>query len=106
MSIPTNAIMGGFPWYAIEGETNKKFVDDFRKAYNKPPFTAAYFMLLNFEALEAGVRKAKSTDPEKLIDALAGIEFELGCWSGDRFARSTIKGPRRCGLAKRHGINR
>lgn len=73
--IPTNAVMGGFPWYAIEGETNKKFVDDFRKAYSKPPFTAAYFMLLNFEALEAGVRKAKSTDPEKLIDALAGIEF-------------------------------
>jgi len=75
-SIPVDAVMGGLPWYAIEGEKNKAFVDAFRKAYDKPPFTAAYLVLLNFEALEAGVQKAKTTDTEKLIDALAGLAFD------------------------------
>lgn len=75
-SIPLGAVMGGFPWYAIQGEKNKAFVDEFRKAYRKPPFTAAYLVLLNFEALEAGVKKAKTVDTEKLIDALQGLSFE------------------------------
>lgn len=75
-SIPVGAVMGGFPWYAIQGEKNKAFVEEFRKAYGKPPFTAAYLVLLNFEALEAGVKKAETADTEKLIDALEGLTFD------------------------------
>jgi branched-chain amino acid transport system substrate-binding protein len=74
-SIPTGAIMGGLPWYAIEGDSNKTFVEKFRAAYNKPPFTAAYLILLNLQALQAGILKAGTVDTEKVIDALEGLEF-------------------------------
>jgi len=72
-SIPTGAVMGGLPWYAIEGDLNKKFIADFRKEYNKAPFTAAYLVLLNLQALQQGVEKAKTTDTEKVVDALEGL---------------------------------
>jgi branched-chain amino acid transport system substrate-binding protein len=75
-SIPAGAVMGGLPWYAIEGETNKAFVEAFRKAYGKPPFSPAYFVLLNLQALKAGVEKANSIDTERVADALEGMEFE------------------------------
>jgi branched-chain amino acid transport system substrate-binding protein len=74
-SIPTGAIMGGLPWYAIEGNGNEAFVERFRAAHNKPPFTAAYLVLLNLQAIEAGIRKAGTVETEKLIDALEGLEF-------------------------------
>jgi branched-chain amino acid transport system substrate-binding protein len=74
-SIPTGAVMGGLPWYAIEGDENKAFVETFRKTYDKAPFTAAYLVLLNLQALKAGIEKAKTIDTEKVVDALEGMEF-------------------------------
>ena len=75
-SIPTGAVMGGLPWYAIDSDVNRAFVENFRKDHDKPPFTSAYLVLLNFQALKAGVEKAKSIDPEKVVDALEGLEFD------------------------------
>lgn len=74
-SIPTGAVMGGLPWYAIEGAANEAFVKDFRKTYDKAPFTAAYLVLLNLQALTAGVEKAGVIDTEKVIAALEGLEY-------------------------------
>jgi branched-chain amino acid transport system substrate-binding protein len=75
-AIPNGAVMGGLPWYAIQGDANKVFIERFRAAFNKPPFTAAYLVLLNLEALEAGIKKANSTDTEKVADALEGLQFQ------------------------------
>lgn len=75
-SVPTGAIMGGLPWYAIEGKANEEFVARFRKAHDKPPLTAAYLVLMNLEALKAGIEKAGVVDTEKVADALEGLEFE------------------------------
>ena len=75
-SIPIGAVMGGLPWYAIEGEANKTFVDLFRKTHNKAPLTAAYLVLLNLEALKAGVEKAGTIETEKVADTLSGMEFQ------------------------------
>jgi branched-chain amino acid transport system substrate-binding protein len=75
-AIPTGAVMGGFPWYAIEDATNTTFVDAYRKAHGKPPFTAAYMMVLSMQGFRAGIEKAKSVDPDAVIAALEGLEFD------------------------------
>jgi branched-chain amino acid transport system substrate-binding protein len=75
-AIPTGAIMGGFPWYAIHNDANTKFVDGFRAAYHKPPLTAAYFEQVTLHALKLAVEKAKSIDSDKVVAALEGLKFE------------------------------
>ena len=75
-SIPTGAVMGGFPWYAIEGPLNEQFVKDFRAAHNSAPLTPAYFQLVTMQALKTGIEKAKSIDADPLIAALEGLTFD------------------------------
>lgn len=75
-TIPTGAVMGGFPWYAIEGDLNEQFVKEFRAAYNAPPLTPAYFQLITMQALRSGVAKAKTIDTDALIAALEGMTFD------------------------------
>jgi branched-chain amino acid transport system substrate-binding protein len=75
-SVPTGAVMGGIPYYAINNPTNTAFVDAFRKAYGKPPLTPAYFEFVTLQALQLGIEKAKTTDTETVIKALEGLQFE------------------------------
>jgi branched-chain amino acid transport system substrate-binding protein len=75
-AIPAGAVMGGFPWYAIDNAANKAFVEGFRAAYNKPPLTAAYFENVTLQALRTAIEKAKSTDTDKVIKALEGLQFD------------------------------
>jgi branched-chain amino acid transport system substrate-binding protein len=75
-SIPSGAVMGGIPWYAIDDASNGAFVETYRKAYGKPPFTAAYMEMLTFQAFKAGIEKAKSTETEAVIKALEGLQFD------------------------------
>ena len=74
--IPVGAVMGGFPWYAINDPANTAFVEEYRKAYGKPPFTAAYFMYLSMQALKVGVEKAGSIEAQAVIKALEGTTFQ------------------------------
>lgn len=75
-AIPTGAVLGGFPWYAIKGASNQAFVDGFRKAYGKPPAAAAYLQYISFQALKAGIEKAKTTETNAVIKALEGLSFD------------------------------
>jgi branched-chain amino acid transport system substrate-binding protein len=75
-AVPTGAVLGGFPWYGIKGETNQAFVDLSRKAYEKPPAAAAYLEYISFQALKAGIEKAKTTETQAVIKALEGLTFD------------------------------
>lgn len=75
-SIPTGAVMGGIPWYAVQDPGNAAFVDAFRKAYKKPPLTAAYLEMMTMQAFRTGVEKAKSIDADAVIAALEGLTFD------------------------------
>lgn len=74
-AVPTGATLGGFAWYAIKGDENAALVERFRKAYNKPPAAAAYLEYVSFQALKAGIEKAKSTDTQAVIKALEGLTY-------------------------------
>jgi branched-chain amino acid transport system substrate-binding protein len=75
-AVPTGAVLGGFPWYGIKGETNQAFVALSRKAYGKPPAAAAYLEYISFQGLKAGIEKAKSTETDAVIKALEGLTFD------------------------------
>ena len=75
-SIPTGAVMGGFPWYAIDNPANKAFVDAYRAANSKPPLTAAYMNYISLQALRLGVEKAKTTSTPAVIQALEGMQYD------------------------------
>ena len=76
-SIPTGALMGGYPWYAIEGTENERFVRDYRAASGgPPPFTPAYFQHMNMQALRLGIEKAGTIDADPVVAALEGLKFD------------------------------
>jgi branched-chain amino acid transport system substrate-binding protein len=74
-AVPVGAVMGGFPWYAINDPKNAAFVEGYRKAYGKAPPTPAYFQFISMQALVAAVNKAKTIDTPAVIKALEGLKF-------------------------------
>ena len=72
-AIPVGAVMGGFPWYAINDPANTAFVQAYQDAYKKPPFTAAYMEYITMQVFRAAVAKAGSLDNAALIHALEGL---------------------------------
>ena len=75
-SVPTGAVLGGFPYYAIKSPLNKPFVDAYIKDYGKAPPTPAYFEHVSMQALRLGVEKAKTIETQAVIKALQGMQFE------------------------------
>jgi branched-chain amino acid transport system substrate-binding protein len=74
--IPTGAVMGGFPYYAIDSAANSGLVDEFKKANGKPPRTPAYFEFVSLQALKTAVEKAGSTETDKVVKSLSGLQFD------------------------------
>src|SRR6185437_4749171 len=74
--IPTGAVMGGFPYYAIDNAANTAFVDAYKKAYDKAPRTPSYFEFVTLQALKIAIEKAQSIDTDKVIKSLAGLQFD------------------------------
>lgn len=70
---PTGLILGGIPWYAIHSPENTAFVNLMKELYNVAPTEADYFGYLTaMFGLEA-IKKARSTDKEKVVNALEGM---------------------------------
>jgi branched-chain amino acid transport system substrate-binding protein len=75
-SIPEGAVMGGFPWYALPSDVNKRFVEKYRAKTNQAPRGSSYFQHITLQFLAEAIRKAGTTDTEKVVDALEGLEID------------------------------
>ena len=77
--IPEGVIFDGPPYYAIDNQLNKEFVNQFKQKYPKVapgPTPSDYFGYVGaLFALEA-MKRAGSTDKEKMIDALEGLSLD------------------------------
>lgn len=80
-----SALKGKFPtvwndydyvWAAYDNPTNDAFVKDFRKAYGHMPGANAAESFNAVMAYAAALKKATSSDPGKVADALAGLNFK------------------------------
>jgi len=72
---PSGWIVTGYPWYGIDTPEHKEFLDAYRKRWNDYPRLGSIVGYVSVKSLAAAIRKAGSTDPDKLIQAFAGLEL-------------------------------
>jgi len=73
---PTGWIVTGYPWYAIDTPEHKAFADAYQKRYNETPKVGSVVGYASLMSIAAGIKRAGSTDTEKLVDAFAGLQLE------------------------------
>lgn len=73
---PEGWIVTGYPWYGIDTPEHRKFLDAYRKRWNDYPRLGSIVGYVSVKSLAAAIRKAGSTETDRLIQAFAGLEFE------------------------------
>ncbi|MCA1323847.1 ABC transporter substrate-binding protein [Herbaspirillum sp. alder98] len=73
---PTNWIVTGYPWYAINTPEHKKFVDAYRKKFNDYPRNGSLVGYSALMSIAAGIKKAGSVDADKLAAAFSGLQVD------------------------------
>jgi branched-chain amino acid transport system substrate-binding protein len=72
---PRGWIVTGYPWDQISTPEHAKFFNAYFKKFNDHPRLGSVVGYAAFQAIFAGIARAKSTDTEKLIAALRGLQF-------------------------------
>ena len=73
---PEGWIVTGYPWYGIDTADHKPFFIAYHKKYNDYPRLGSVVGYTTIKAIAAGVKKAGSTDTEKMIAAFRGLTFD------------------------------
>ena len=73
---PEGWLVTGYPWYGIDTPEHKSFFIAYHKKYNDYPRLGSVVGYATIKALAAGLKKANSTDTEKLITAFRGLSFD------------------------------
>jgi len=73
---PTGWVVTGYPWYAITTPEHKAFVAAYQARFNDYPRLGSVVGYVTIKSLAAGIAKAGGTDPEKLVDAFAGLKVD------------------------------
>lgn len=72
---PSGWIVTGYPYTNINTPEHKAFFEAYQKRYNDYPRINSVVAYATAKALAAGIQKAGSTDPEKLIVAFKDLSF-------------------------------
>ena len=73
---PEGWLVTGYPWYGIDTPEHKSFFIAYHKKYSDYPRLGSVVGYTTIKALAAGLKKANSTDTEKMITAFRGLAFE------------------------------
>jgi len=73
---PEGWLVTGYPWYGIDTPEHKAFFIAYHRKYNDYPRLGSVVGYATIKALAAGLKKANSTDTEKLITAFRGLTFD------------------------------
>ncbi len=73
---PVGWLVTGYPWYDIKTEAHTKFLKAYRAKYNDYPRLGSVVGYTMMKAVAAMLKKAQSTDTEKMIKAMEGLTFE------------------------------
>ena len=65
----------GYPWSAIHTPAHRKFRDAYQKRWNDYPRQGSVVGYVSVYAAANALRKAGSTDTEKLVEAMKGLEM-------------------------------
>jgi branched-chain amino acid transport system substrate-binding protein len=73
---PTGWIVTGYPWYAYNTPVHRKFVEAYQAKFNDYPRMGSVVGYTTFATIAAAIKKAGSTDTEKLLAAMNGLTVE------------------------------
>jgi branched-chain amino acid transport system substrate-binding protein len=72
---PKGWIVTGYPWDQIDTPAHASFAANYYKKYNENPKVGSVVGYATMQAIFEAIRKAKSTDNEKLVAAMRGLKF-------------------------------
>jgi branched-chain amino acid transport system substrate-binding protein len=73
---PVGWIVTGYPWDKIKTAEYKTFLDAYQKKYNDYPRVGSIVGYVSMQSLAAGIAKAGSTEPDKLVTAFKGLKVD------------------------------
>jgi branched-chain amino acid transport system substrate-binding protein len=73
---PNGWIVTGYPWSGINTNEHKAFLAAYQKKFNDYPRLGSIVGYSMIHALAAGIKKAGSTDSEKLVNAFSGLSTD------------------------------
>ena len=73
---PKGWIVTGYPWDQVKTPVHQKFVQAYMKRYGETPRLGSVVGYVTFMSIAEAIKKAGSTDTEKLINAFRGLKFE------------------------------
>lgn len=76
LEAPEGMLVTGYPWYDVQMGTHKEFVARFQKKFDKNPVLGSLVGYVTYLSIFEAIRKAGSTDTEKLVAAFRGLKVE------------------------------
>jgi len=73
---PTGWYVTGYPWSQITTPEHRRFLDAYRKKYDDYPRLGSVVGYSAVKSVAAAVAKARSTDAEKLVEAMKGLQVD------------------------------
>jgi branched-chain amino acid transport system substrate-binding protein len=73
---PVGWYVTGYPWYAITTPEHKQFLNAYQKKFNDYPRLGSVVGYASVMSLAAGIKKANSTDSEKLAEAFKNLQVD------------------------------
>jgi branched-chain amino acid transport system substrate-binding protein len=73
---PNGWVVTGYPWYGIQTPEHKSFFVAYYAKYKDYPRLGSVVGYSAIKSLATGIKKAKSTDTEKLIAAFKGLQVD------------------------------
>ena len=73
---PDNWLVTGYPWAEIKVPGHVEFVKAYQKMFNDYPRTGSIVGYIMLKSIAHMLKKANSTDTEKMVDAMEGLTFD------------------------------
>jgi branched-chain amino acid transport system substrate-binding protein len=70
---PNGWLVTGYPWYGIQTPEHQAFVQAYQQRFQENPRQGSLIGYSTIMSLAAGIKKAQSTETEKLIAAFSGL---------------------------------
>jgi branched-chain amino acid transport system substrate-binding protein len=73
---PNGWLVTGYPWYGIQTPEHKAFVAAYQAKFKDYPRLGSVVGYSTIKSIGEGIKKAKTTDTEKLVDAFKGLQVD------------------------------
>jgi branched-chain amino acid transport system substrate-binding protein len=73
---PEGWIVTGYPWYSIKTPEHDRFLTAYQRKWKEYPRLGSIVGYSTMMSIAAGIRKAGSTDTEKMIAAMRGLQVD------------------------------